>query len=41
MNKLERRLFATDDWLARHPRVNAALMVALYLAVCWIEGSPA
>ena len=37
MNKLERRLFSTDDWLARHPKVIAALLVVAYLLVSYIQ----
>jgi len=31
------KLFATDDWLARHPKVMAAISVILFLLVCYLE----
>lgn len=34
-----RRLFSTDDWLARHPRLMLTLMVLGYIAVCTLENS--
>lgn len=37
MNALERKIFATDDWLARHPKVLALLMVATLLFVAYFE----
>ncbi len=32
-----RRLFSTDDWLARHPRLLFVLMFVLYIFVCSVE----
>ena len=32
-----RRLFSTDDWLARHPRLILALLSLGYVAVCTLE----
>lgn len=32
-----RHLFATDDWLARHPRLILTLMTVAYIAVCTLE----
>ena len=33
MNQITRRIFCTDDWLSRHPRITAALcVIALVLA---------
>lgn len=37
MNNLERKLFSTDDWLALHPKVIAALMIVGYLVVSYIQ----
>lgn len=37
MNKIERRLFSTDDWLARHPKVIAALLILGYILVSYIQ----
>lgn len=37
MNNLERKLFSTDDWLARHPKAIAALMIVGYLVVSYIQ----
>lgn len=37
MNALERRLFSTDDWLARHPKVIAVLLIVGYVLVCSLE----
>ncbi len=34
-----RRLFSTDDWLARHPRLLIALMFVMYVLVCSVENS--
>jgi hypothetical protein len=31
-----KKLLATDDWLARHPKVIAVLMVVLYVVGCSI-----
>jgi hypothetical protein len=32
--------FATDDWLARHPKVMAAISVILFIALCYMESTP-
>lgn len=32
-----RRLFATDDFLARHPRLLLALIAACYVLTCTAE----
>ncbi len=32
-----RRLFAPDDWLARHPRLLAALLFIAYILACSVE----
>lgn len=37
MNKLEKKLFATDDWLARHPKVIAVFLIVGYLIVSSIQ----
>jgi hypothetical protein len=29
--------FATDDWLARHPKVMIAISVILFIALCYLE----
>lgn len=34
-----RRLFSTDDWLARHPRIVAALLFIGYVLVCSLENN--
>lgn len=34
------KAFATDDWLARHPKVMAACAVILFLLVCFLEEIP-
>ena len=39
MNNIERKLFSTDDWLARNPKVIAALMIVGYLIVSYIQQS--
>lgn len=31
------KLFATDDWLARHPKVMLAISVILFIALCYLE----
>lgn len=31
------KLLATDDWLARHPKVMAALGFVLFLLLCLLE----
>jgi hypothetical protein len=31
------KLFSTNDWLANHPKVIAALIVLLYLFTCFLE----
>jgi hypothetical protein len=31
------KLLATDDWLARHPKVIAVLLIAGYLLVSYIQ----
>lgn len=40
MNRIERRLFATDDWLARHPRLIAVLLFVGYVLACSLETMP-
>lgn len=40
MNRIERRLFATDDWLSRHPRLIALLLLVLYVLACSVEVMP-
>jgi len=37
MNSLERRLFCTDDWLSRHPKTLAVLLVVAYVLACSVE----
>lgn len=32
-----RRLFSTDDWMARHPRLIAAILIVGYILVCSVE----
>lgn len=34
-----RRLFSTDDWLARHPRIVAVLLFIGYVLVCSLENN--
>ena len=31
------KIFATDDWLARHPRVMLAIGIILFLALSCLE----
>jgi len=31
------KIFATDDWLARHPKIMIVLSIILFLAVCYLE----
>ena len=31
------KLFATEDWLARHPKIMLAIAVVLYVFVCSYE----
>jgi len=31
-----KKLLSTDDWLARHPKVIAVLMIVLYILACSI-----
>ncbi len=35
-----RRIFSTDDWLARHPGVCLALIGLAYVLVCTLEQMP-
>jgi hypothetical protein len=37
MNKIERRLFSTDDWLSRHPKVIAVVLFMAYILVSSIQ----
>ena len=37
MNNIERKLFATDDWFARNPKVIALILVIGYLVVSSIQ----
>jgi hypothetical protein len=32
--------FATDDWLAKHPKVMMICSVILFLVVCYLEEIP-
>ncbi len=34
------KLFATDDWLAKHPKVMLAISVILFIALCYLETIP-
>lgn len=40
MNRIERRIFSTDDWLARHPRLILFLLFVGYVLVCSLEQLP-
>ena len=31
------KIFSTDDWLARHPKVMLVLGIILFLTVCFLE----
>lgn len=31
------KLFATDDWLARHPKVMIAIAFVCFLIICLLE----
>ena len=31
------KLFSTDDWLARHPKIMLAISVILFIALCYLE----
>lgn len=31
------KLFATDDWLARHPKVMLAISVILFIVLSFLE----
>lgn len=33
------KTFATDDWLARHPKVMLAISVILFIALCYLEAT--
>lgn len=37
MNQIERKLFLTDDWLARRPRLIMSLLAVGYVLVCTLE----
>ena len=37
MNNIEKKLFATDDWFARHPKVIAVILIVGYLVVSSIQ----
>jgi len=37
MNNIERKLFSTDDWISRNPKVIAALLIIGYVLVSYIQ----
>lgn len=37
MSEFEKKLFNTDDWLARHPKVIAFLILCCIILVSWIQ----
>lgn len=37
MNALERRLFNTDDWFARHQKTTIALVIAGWMFASWLS----
>jgi len=34
------KFFATDDWLAQHPKVMFVCAVLLFILVCYLEEIP-
>lgn len=37
MNALERRLFNTNDWFARHPIATGAILFTGWIFVSWLS----
>jgi len=31
------KIFATNDWLARHPKIMLAISIILFIALCCLE----